>query len=94
MKAKLKIAFETLHGIADRKKYQNVFKELMPLFLSVYQNDIISMNNKEIAEEMKEMYEAYKIVTDNTRMQSLIDLRKDWEDVNLPDLLGDGNPPD
>ena len=69
----LKVAFETLHRIADRKNYPNVFKELMALFLDVYEKDIPSMSNKEIIEEMKDMYEAYMIVVESMRIRSLTD---------------------
>ncbi len=69
----LKVAFKTLYRIADRQKYPKVFKELMPLFLNVYENDITSMSNKEIAEEMKEMHEAYMIVVESMRIRSLTD---------------------
>ena len=69
----LKVAFETLHRIADRQNYPNVFKELMALFLDVYEEDIPSMSNKEITEEMKDMYEAYMIVVESMRIRSLTD---------------------
>ena len=69
----LKVAFETLYRIADRQKYPNVFKELMPLFLNVYEKDITSMSNKEITEEMKAMHEAYMIVVESMRIRSLTD---------------------
>ena len=70
MKAKLKIAFETLHGIADRKKYPNVFRELMPVFLNICEKDLKSMSDEDIAKEMKEMYKAYKTVMESMRMRS------------------------
>ncbi len=69
----LKVAFETLYRIADRQKYPIVFKELMPLFLNVYEKDITSMSNKEITEKMKAMYEAYRIVVESMRIRSLTD---------------------
>ena len=69
----LKVAFETLYRIADRQKYPIVFKELMPLFLNVYEKDITSMSNKEITEKMKAMYEAYMTVVESMRIRSLAD---------------------
>lgn len=58
-KKKVRVAFESLHAIADREKFPDVFDDLMPMFLSIYGKDLKSMSNREIDKIVKELYAVY-----------------------------------